>query len=215
MCLTKLAIFNSTRKRCKFVTNVWYVKNILANCDGNMYLPILHLLRLRVELHCKLQEKLHRVTGPLQKQCSRNQILTDLQDIKSSVATLQSITHSLLSVINVEKSDSPLIDFCLNLSPKSEQLITSELQRANADVHNDTTELGNMYAMKACNKSTTHLQVNSKALADCYNKNGHKGTDVISRDPLSDAVIYGNSPDSLIVSPALVISSLPDGPDRR
>ena len=28
-----------------------------------MYLPILHLPR--VELHCKLQEKLHRVSGPL------------------------------------------------------------------------------------------------------------------------------------------------------
>ena len=53
---------NSTLKRCKFVANVWYVKNILANYDGNMYLPILHLPR--VELHCKLQEKLHRVTGP-------------------------------------------------------------------------------------------------------------------------------------------------------
>ena len=52
---------NSTLKRCKFVTNVWYVKNILANCDRNLYLPILHLLR--VELHCKLQEKLHHVTG--------------------------------------------------------------------------------------------------------------------------------------------------------
>ena len=45
------------------MTNVWYVKNILANCDGNLYLPILHLQR--VELHCKLQEKLHRVTGLL------------------------------------------------------------------------------------------------------------------------------------------------------
>ena len=54
---------NSTPKSCKFVTNVWYAKNILANCDGNMYLPILYLPR--VELHCKLQEKLHRVTGPL------------------------------------------------------------------------------------------------------------------------------------------------------
>ena len=53
---------NSTLKRCKFVTNVWYVKKILANCDENLCLPILHLLR--VELHCKLQEKLHRVTGP-------------------------------------------------------------------------------------------------------------------------------------------------------
>ena len=45
------------------MTNVWYVKSILANCDRNMYLPILHLPR--VELHCKLQEKLHHVTGPL------------------------------------------------------------------------------------------------------------------------------------------------------
>ena len=48
---------SSIPKRCKFVTNVWYVKNILANCDGNMNLPILHLPR--VQLHCKLQEKLH------------------------------------------------------------------------------------------------------------------------------------------------------------
>ena len=46
------------------MTNVGYVKNILANCDENMYFTILHLSR--VELHCKLQEKLHRVTGPLQ-----------------------------------------------------------------------------------------------------------------------------------------------------
>ena len=44
------------------MTNVWYVKNILANCDGNMCLPI--LLLPRVELHCKLHEKLHRVIGP-------------------------------------------------------------------------------------------------------------------------------------------------------
>ena len=43
---------NSTLKRCKLVTNVWYVKNLLANCEGNMYLPILHLSR--VELRCKL-----------------------------------------------------------------------------------------------------------------------------------------------------------------
>ena len=50
-------------KRCKFVINVWYVKNMLANCDGNLYLPILHLPI--VELHFKLREKLHRVTGPL------------------------------------------------------------------------------------------------------------------------------------------------------
>ena len=41
---------NSTLKRCKFLTNVWYVKNILANCDGNLYLPILHLLKGRIAL---------------------------------------------------------------------------------------------------------------------------------------------------------------------
>ena len=55
---------NSTLKGCKFVTNVCYVKNISANCDGNTYLPILHLPR--VELHCKLHEKLHRVADPSQ-----------------------------------------------------------------------------------------------------------------------------------------------------
>ena len=44
------------------MTNVWYVKNILAHFNGNLYLPILQ--HLRVELHCKLQDKLHRVTGP-------------------------------------------------------------------------------------------------------------------------------------------------------
>ena len=44
---------NSTLKRCKFLTNVWYVENVSANCDGNLYLPILH--RPRVELHRKLQ----------------------------------------------------------------------------------------------------------------------------------------------------------------
>ena len=39
---------NSTLKRCKFVTNVWYVKNILANCDKNLYLPILHLPKVEL-----------------------------------------------------------------------------------------------------------------------------------------------------------------------
>ena len=43
------------------MTNVKYTS---ANFDGNMYLQILHLPR--VELHCKLQEKLHRVTRPLE-----------------------------------------------------------------------------------------------------------------------------------------------------
>ena len=65
---------NSTLKRCQLVTNVWYVKNILANCDGNVYLPILHLPRVpRVALQVarkiapcdRALGKLHRVTGPL------------------------------------------------------------------------------------------------------------------------------------------------------
>ena len=47
---------------CYAILLLRHVKNILANCDGNMYLLILHLPR--VELHCKLQDKLHRVTGP-------------------------------------------------------------------------------------------------------------------------------------------------------
>ena len=50
---------NSTLKRFKSVTNVWYVKIILANCDGNMYLPMLHLARveqrfaqiLKIDIH--------------------------------------------------------------------------------------------------------------------------------------------------------------------
>jgi hypothetical protein len=34
-----------------------------AECNEDSYLAILHLSR--VELHCKLQEKLHRVTWPI------------------------------------------------------------------------------------------------------------------------------------------------------
>ena len=37
---------NSTLKRCKLVTNVCHVKNIFAKCDGNVYLPILHIRRV-------------------------------------------------------------------------------------------------------------------------------------------------------------------------
>ena len=42
-----------------------YVKNILAKCNEDAYLPILHLPR--IELRYKLQEILHRVTAPLVK----------------------------------------------------------------------------------------------------------------------------------------------------
>jgi signal transduction histidine kinase len=46
----------------KSVKNVRYVEKTSAECDEDLHLAILHLSR--VELHCKLQEKLHRVTWP-------------------------------------------------------------------------------------------------------------------------------------------------------
>ena len=42
--------------------NFRYVEKTSAECNEDSYLAILHLAR--VELHCKLQEKLHRVTWP-------------------------------------------------------------------------------------------------------------------------------------------------------
>ena len=42
--------------------NVCYVKNTIAKWNEVTYLPILQLSR--VELHCKFQQKLHRVTAP-------------------------------------------------------------------------------------------------------------------------------------------------------
>ena len=47
----------------KSVKNFRYVEKTSAECNKDSYLAILHLSR--VELHCKLQEKLHRVTWPL------------------------------------------------------------------------------------------------------------------------------------------------------
>ena len=52
----------------KSVKNFRYVEKTsaecisMAECNEDLYLAILHLSR--VELHCKLQEKLHRVTWP-------------------------------------------------------------------------------------------------------------------------------------------------------
>ena len=43
--------------------NFRYVEKTSAECNEDSYLAILHLSR--VELHCKLQEKLHRVTWPI------------------------------------------------------------------------------------------------------------------------------------------------------
>jgi hypothetical protein len=45
------------------VKNFRYVEKTSAECNEDSYLAILHLSR--VELHCKLQEKLQRVTWPL------------------------------------------------------------------------------------------------------------------------------------------------------
>jgi hypothetical protein len=56
---------NSTRERCqlvKSVKNFRYVEKTSAECNEDSYLVILHLSR--VELHCKLRGKLHRVTWP-------------------------------------------------------------------------------------------------------------------------------------------------------
>ena len=41
---------------------IMHVKNTLEKRYEDVYLPILHLSR--VEMRCKLQEKLHRVTVP-------------------------------------------------------------------------------------------------------------------------------------------------------
>ena len=84
----------------------------------------------------------------LKKQCSRDQMLTDLQDIKSNVATLQSITDSAPSVINAEESDPSLIVRSLampknNASSMGENLMTSERQRIESpfvdSYHNPST----------------------------------------------------------------------------
>jgi hypothetical protein len=47
----------------KSVKNFRYVEKTSAEFNEGSYLAILHLSR--VELHCKLQEKLHRVTSAL------------------------------------------------------------------------------------------------------------------------------------------------------
>ena len=54
--------------------------------DGNLYLPILYLPKL--ELHCKLHEKLHRVTGPLGQAVGREHGEDDLlQDVCFQLCT--------------------------------------------------------------------------------------------------------------------------------
>ena len=71
----------------------WYV-----NCDGNMYLPILHLPR--VELHRKLQEKLHCVTGP----SDRSQLSMSTQSLFRFRVKCQG-NHESYHVVGVRYSD--------------------------------------------------------------------------------------------------------------
>ena len=81
------------------MTNVWYVKNILANCDGNLYLPILHLPR--VELHCKLREKLHRVTVFRVTMLANILMVKQYNDfvvLQSMLASFQSVNMSLFQL---------------------------------------------------------------------------------------------------------------------
>ena len=42
--------------------NLRFLKNTLVKCNKDAYSPLVHLSV--VELRCKLQEKLHRVTAP-------------------------------------------------------------------------------------------------------------------------------------------------------
>ena len=57
------AIFRERCQLVKSVKNFRYVEKTSAECNEDSYLVILHLSR--VELHCKLRGKLHRVTWPL------------------------------------------------------------------------------------------------------------------------------------------------------
>ena len=54
-------------KRCKLVANVSYAENMLANCYMETCICQFYDFQLRVETRCKLQEKLHRVPGPIER----------------------------------------------------------------------------------------------------------------------------------------------------
>ena len=70
----------------KSVKNFRYVEKTSAECDEDSYLVISHLSR--VELHCKLQEKLHRLTWPL-----------DFHACISQVKSNQPISYNQLTLI--------------------------------------------------------------------------------------------------------------------
>ena len=73
----------------KSVKNFRYVEKTSAECNEDSCLAILHLSR--VELHCKLQEKLHRVTWPL--------VYKGLILCKSQIRLIKSLTrHELMTL---------------------------------------------------------------------------------------------------------------------
>ena len=64
--------------------NFGYVEKTSAECNEDSYLVILHLSR--VELHCKLQEKLHRVTWPLENWLKKAKVMVSPHFINKFVA---------------------------------------------------------------------------------------------------------------------------------
>ena len=97
------------------MTNVWYVKNILANCDENLYLPFSHLPR--VELHCKLQEKLHRATGPFVKLlflcCSKLHAHFQSMEVRNSSFAAFIDVFTANTYVMVIMSDSSICEYYL------------------------------------------------------------------------------------------------------
>ena len=73
------------------------VENILANCDGNLYLPILHLPR--VELHYKLRGKLHRMTGSYHGFITFDVLRVDVGDFPRSVSVFSRFSSVVMSAL--------------------------------------------------------------------------------------------------------------------
>ncbi len=117
-------------------TGLCYRKDLVFNTE-----TLINLSGLKEEVSGN-----SRAIDELQKQCSRNQILTDLEDTKCSIITLQSITDSLFSVVNAETHNTTKN----NGSPKrDESIITSEYRRIESP-------LGDL-----CLNSSTHANIDT------------------------------------------------------
>jgi hypothetical protein len=83
----------------KSVKNFRYVEKTSVECNEDSYLAILYLSR--VELHCKLQEKLHRVTWPLSTRCVHNRLAASLSTSCNNAVILSCcnkvVTYTLLN----------------------------------------------------------------------------------------------------------------------